>query len=142
VTQRYPLAWKLVYVAWVVAASATLGALFFGEVMGLPPCLLCWYQRICMFPLALLLPLGLLPFDPRVVRYSLPLALIGLAIAIFHQLLVAGWVPKSFEPCARGVPCSKTVIELLGFLTIPWMSIAAFATIVVLLVLAHLRREK
>lgn len=130
------------FAAWVVAASATLGALFFGEVMGLPPCLLCWYQRICMFPLALILPVGLLPYDRRIVRYGLPLALIGLSIAIFHQLLVAGWVPKSLEPCARGVPCSKTVIELFGFLTIPWLSIAAFATIVVLLWLAHVRSKR
>lgn len=140
-TERYTPAWMLVYAAWVVAACATLGSLFFSEAMGLPPCLLCWYQRIFLFPLAVLLPLGLLPYDCRIVRYGLPLAAIGLSIAIFHQLLAAGWLPKSLEPCARGIPCSKTVFELFGFLTIPWLSIVAFATIVVLLVLAHLRRE-
>lgn len=137
---EFPTAWKLVFAAWVIAASATLGALFFGEVMQLPPCLLCWYQRIFMFPLALILPLGLAPYDHRIIRYALPLAVIGWGIAIFHQLLVAGWVPRDFEPCARGVPCSKTVIEMFGFLTIPWLSIAAFSTIIVLLLLARLRR--
>lgn len=139
---EFPPEWKLVFGAWVIAASATLGALFFGEVMQLPPCLLCWYQRIFMFPLALLLPLGLAPYDRKIIRYALPLAVIGWGIAVFHQLLVAGWVPKSFEPCARGVPCSKTVIEMFGFLTIPWLSIAAFSAIIVLLLLARLRRSQ
>ncbi len=139
---EFPPEWKLVFGAWVIAASATLGALFFGEVMQLPPCLLCWYQRIFMFPLALLLPLGLAPYDRKIIRYALPLAVIGWGIAVFHQLLVAGWVPKSFEPCARGVPCSKTVIEMFGFMTIPWLSIAAFSAIIVLLLLARLRRSQ
>lgn len=139
---EFPPEWKLVFGAWIIAASATLGALFFGEVMQLPPCLLCWYQRIFMFPLALLLPLGLAPYDRKIIRYALPLAIFGWGIAVFHQLLVAGWVPKSFEPCARGVPCSKTVIEMLGFLTIPWLSIAAFSAIIVLLLLARLRRSQ
>lgn len=138
----FPPAWKLVFAAWVIAAGATLGALFFGEIMQLPPCLLCWYQRIFMFPLAIILPLGLAPFDRRIVRYALPLAVIGWGIAVFHQLLVAGWVPRDFEPCARGVPCSKTVIELFGFLTIPWLSIAAFSAIIGLLLLAHFRRDE
>jgi disulfide bond formation protein DsbB len=139
---EFPPEWRLVFGAWVIAAGATLGALFFGEVMQLPPCLLCWYQRIFMFPLALLLPLGLAPYDRKIIRYALPLAVIGWGIAVFHQLLVAGWVPKSFEPCARGVPCSKTVIELFGFLTIPWLSIAAFSAIIVLLLLARFRRSQ
>ncbi|MFN3400830.1 MAG: disulfide bond formation protein B, partial [Ferrovibrio sp.] len=130
-----PRAWWLVFAAWLIAAAATLGALFFGEVMGIPPCLLCWYQRICMFPLALILPIALACRDLRVIRYALPLAVIGLGIALFHQALVAGWVPKSLEPCARGVPCSKTLIEWFGFLTIPWLSIAAFAAIAALLTL-------
>ena len=66
--------WMAVFGAWLVAMVATLGALFFSEVMELPPCVLCWYQRIFMFPLVLLLPLGLFPFDSKIVRYALPLA--------------------------------------------------------------------
>jgi len=100
-------AWALVFAAWVVAAAATLGALFFSEVLELPPCVLCWYQRIFMFPLVLVLPAGLFPFDPRVVRYALPLSLTGTAIAVLHVLLVAGVVPESVTPCSRGVPCSR-----------------------------------
>lgn len=128
--------WWLTYAAWVVALAATLASLYLGEVKGLPPCLLCWYQRIAMFPLALILALGLARRDLGVIRYALPLALGGLAIAVFHQGLVAGWVPRALEPCARGVPCSKTLVEWFGFITVPGLSITAFALISLLLVLA------
>jgi disulfide bond formation protein DsbB len=66
-TRATDSAWALVFAAWVIATASTLGALFFSEVLELPPCVLCWYQRIFMFPLVLLLPVGLFPFDPRVV---------------------------------------------------------------------------
>lgn len=135
-------AWTLIFGAWLVAAASTLGALFFGEVMQLPPCVLCWYQRIFMFPLALILPLGLFPLDPRVIRYGLVLAVPGWGFAAFHQLLVAGVIPESIQPCTRGVPCSETVIEWFGFLTIPLLSLAAFSTIIALLCAAHLRSRK
>lgn len=135
-------AWLLVFTAWLVATTSTLGALFFSEVMAFPICVLCWYQRIFMFPLAIILPLGLFPFDPRIVRYALPLALIGSLVALFHQLLVAGIIPESIKPCTQGVPCSVTVATWFGFVTIPLLSILAFFTIVVLLLAAHNRRNR
>jgi disulfide bond formation protein DsbB len=67
-------AWLLIFAAWLVATASMLGALFFGEIMHLSPCVLCWWQRICMFPLVVILPAGLFPLDLRVVRYVLPLA--------------------------------------------------------------------
>jgi len=132
-------AWTLVFIAWLVAAAATLGALFFGEVMQLPICAMCWYQRIFMFPLALLLPLGLFPFDRRMPRYGLALAIPGALLAVFHQLIVAGVIPESLKPCSQGVPCSQTVAAWFGFLTIPLLSLAAFSSIVALLLAAHAR---
>ena len=132
-------AWTLIFGAWLVASVSTLGALFFGEVMQLPPCVLCWYQRIFMFPLALILPVGLFPFDCKVVRYALPLAILGWLFAVFHLLLVAGVIPESIQPCTQGVPCSKTVIEWFGFVTIPLLSAVAFSTIIALLIAAHFR---
>ncbi len=135
-------AWTRIFCAWLVASVSTLGALFFGEVMQLPPCVLCWYQRIFMFPLVLILPLGLFPFDRNVVRYALPLAGIGCLFAVFHLLLVAGVIPESIKPCAQGVPCSETVIEWFGFLTIPLLSVVAFLTILALLITAHFRSSK
>lgn len=134
-------AWLLVFGAWLVATASTLGALFFSEIMQLPPCVLCWYQRIFMFPLVLLLAMGLFPFDPKVARYAPPLALIGMLIAVYHQLLVIGAVPETASPCSRGVPCAEVQIEWLGFVTIPLLAVAAFTSIVVLLLLARSRKS-
>jgi disulfide bond formation protein DsbB len=135
-------AWNLVFAAWLVAATATLSALFFGEVMQLPICVMCWYQRICMFPLALILPLGLFPYDRRVPLYGLALAIPGALLAVFHQLIVAGVIPEGLKPCTQGVPCSQTVAVWFGFLTIPLLSLAAFSTIVALLLAAHARSKQ
>lgn len=135
-------AWTPIFAAWLVATVSTLGALFFGEVMQLPPCVLCWYQRIFMFPLVLILPIGLFPFDRKVVRYALPLAVFGWLFAVFHLLLIAGVIPEGLKPCAQGVPCSTKVIEWFGFVTIPLLSVVAFSIIMALLVLAYFRSSK
>jgi disulfide bond formation protein DsbB len=131
-----------VFAAWLIAAVAMLGALFFGEVVKVPTCSLCWYQRIFMFPLAFILPVGLFPFDPRIVRYALPLAAIGWLIASWHVLLVEGVIPADAAPCSQGVPCSETYVRWLGFVTIPLMAWLAFSFIIALLVAAHLKAPK
>ena len=135
-------AWGLIFGAWLVASVSTLGALFFGEVMQLPTCALCWYQRIFMFPLVLILPIGLFPLDRKVVRYALPLAVLGWPFAVFHVLLVAGVIPEEIRPCTQGVPCSEKVIEWFGFVTIPLLAVVAFSAIIALLVLALIRSPK
>jgi len=135
-------AWTLAFLAWMIASASTLGALFLSQVMGIAPCVLCWYQRIFMFPLVLVLPAGLFPFDARLVRYVLPLALGGWVIAMFHVLVVAGIVPEKIRPCAQGIPCKDQVIEWFGFLTIPMLSLIAFSLIGLLLVSTHLKASK
>jgi disulfide bond formation protein DsbB len=134
--------WMLVFGAWVIASTSTLGALFFGEIMKLPPCSLCWYQRIFMFPMMLVLPFGLFPLDRNVVRAVVPLAGIGGLFAALHVLIVEGVVPERVAPCRQGVPCSETVAEWFGFVTIPLLSLIAFAAIVVLLSLALIRSSR
>jgi disulfide bond formation protein DsbB len=135
-------AWSLVFASWLVATISTLGAIFLGEVMGLTPCILCWYQRICMFPLVLILGAGLFPIDTRVVRYALPLSLAGLGIAVFHLLVSEGVISERLTPCTQGVPCSQQLIEWFGFLTIPMLSVAAFAVITAILIAIHFRASK
>lgn len=134
--------WTLIFGAWLVAASATLGALFMSDIMGFAPCVLCWYQRISMFPLVLILAAGLFPFDPKVLRYALPLAVVGLLVAGFHLLLTAGYIPETLTPCRQGIPCSTVQIEWFGFVTIPMLSAVAFLTINLLLVAAYFRNQK
>ena len=124
------LGWNLVFACWLIATASTLGALFFSEVMRLPPCVLCWYQRIFLFPLVVVLPIGLFPFDPKVVRYALPLSVFGGSIAVFHVLLSYGLIPESIGPCALDVPCALNQVEWFGFVSIPLLSLAAFAVII------------
>lgn len=124
------------YAAWVTVMVAALGSLFFGEVMKLPPCTLCWYQRICLFPLAVLLPAGILLRDANLSWYALPLTAAGLGIALYHNLVYYGVVPETLTPCTQGVSCSDRQIDWLGFVSIPLMSLAAFLAILVFL-LAH-----
>ena len=86
-----------------------------------------------MFPLVFVLAAGLIPFDPRVVRYALPLAVIGWGLAVFHQMLVAGWIPESVKPCQQGAPCSDVQVVWLDFVSIPLLSVTAFSIVVGLL---------
>lgn len=133
--------WIWIVAAWVIALIATAGALFIGEVMGMTPCLLCWYQRIFMFPLALVLGMAAFADDRRGAVYALPLALGGAAMAAYHAALVAGWVPKWWVPCGAGPSCSEQRLEILGGIPIPWLSLAAFITITILL-FVYLRKTR
>lgn len=125
----------LLYAAWLVALTAMVGSLFFSEVMLLPPCVLCWYQRIAMYPLVLILGAGILTRDARVKVYGLPLVLVGLAVSIYHNLLYYGILPESVAPCVEGISCTSRQIELLGFITIPLMALTAFVAITLCLVI-------
>jgi disulfide bond formation protein DsbB len=118
------------FAVWLVSLIAVLGSLFFSEVMRLPPCLLCWYQRIFMYPLVVVTTVGLLWRDPGALRYAWPLASGGLAVAVYHNLLYYHLIPESIAPCTTGVSCTDRQIEWLGFITIPLLSLAAFTLIV------------
>lgn len=121
--------------AWVVALVSALGSLFFSEVMKLPPCTLCWYQRICLYPLVVLLPIGILRGDDRVHLYALPLVAIGLAIAGYHNLLYYGVIPQSLSPCTAGAACNARQIDWFGFVGIPLLGLGAFAFLLVTLLM-------
>ena len=132
--------WGLLFVGWLLAVVSTVGSLFFSEVMDYVPCVLCWYQRIPMYALAVILGIALVTQDVNVVKYAQPLALIGVALAAFHCLLYLGYVPKGIQLCSQDIPCSEVKLQVWGFLTIPLMSLAAFLAIVVVLFL--LKRSK
>ncbi len=122
------LARKGLYLALLAAWIATLGSLFFSEVMGFLPCPLCWYQRICMYPLAVILPIGLLRRDRGVSTYVLPLALIGISISSYHLLIERGFIQES-NACKVGVSCAVRYINWFGFITIPLLAFIGFAII-------------
>ncbi len=119
----------LLYSAWFIALVSMVGSLFFSEVMDLAPCVLCWYQRIAMYPLVLIIGIGIINHDGNVKKYALPLSLIGLVIAVYHNLLYYGLIADSIIPCKEGVSCTSRQIEWLGFITIPLMALTAFVAI-------------
>ena len=127
--------WLLLLAAWLLVAAASMGSLFFSEIMELPPCSLCWYQRVFMFPLALVLFMGLFPFDPKVVRYALPLSVAGSLVAFYHLLLQAGVIPERAAPCSQGVSCSDTDLLVFGFVSIPMLSLVGFGAVTALLII-------
>lgn len=136
------LNWNILFLCWLLASVSALTSMFFSHVMGFAPCVLCWYQRICLFPLVLILGAGLFPLDKSVVKYALPLATAGWLIALFHNLLFSGIIPESIEPCTQGVSCTDEYIDLFGFLTIPMLSLLSFSTIIALLLILKRRSSK
>ena len=134
--------WTIIFICWIIATVSTLGSLFFSEIMELPPCALCWYQRVFMFPLVLIFLVGLFPFDKRITRYALPLAFAGWGFAFYHYLLYSGIIPESLQPCSQGVSCSETYLDLFGFITIPMLSLISFSTIIALLLIFRRRLSK
>ena len=126
---------NLLFIGWIIAAAATLGSLFFSEVMGLKPCVLCWYQRIFMYPLVVILLVGMFPLDKKVIRYALPLAVIGWLFAVYHYLVYSGYIPEGLQPCDQDASCAEINLELFGFITIPMMSILAYTAIIALLIM-------
>lgn len=134
--------WTILFICWLIASISTLGSLFFSEIMNFPPCILCWYQRICLFPLVLILLTGLFSFDKSVVKFALPLAIAGWFIALYHNLLYSGIIPESIQPCSQGVSCTEDYISLFGIFTIPMLSIISFSSIVILLFILKRRCSK
>lgn len=114
------------YVAWFIALVAMLGSLFFSEVLKVPPCELCWYQRIFIYPIAFLLPVAILKEDIQVRLYMLVLLIPGFIIAAYHNLLYYGLIEKPLVPCRAGVSCTSRDFEFFGFLGIPLMSLLSF----------------
>ncbi|WP_394560483.1 disulfide bond formation protein B [Aquipseudomonas alcaligenes] len=132
--------WNLLLIAWLVALVSTLSALFIGEVMGQAPCVLCWFQRAFMFPLAVILAIACYRSDFAIWRYALPLSAIGAALAFAHTLLYAGLIPQPIQPCtATGPSCSGADMTIFGSVPLPALALFAFTLIAVLLIIIRRR---
>lgn len=127
--------------SFTVALVATLGSLFFSEVLKYPPCVLCWYQRICMYPLVAVFGVALWTGEKSYPKFALPLVVIGFLIAGYHNLLYYHLIPESITPCQQGVSCTSRQVEYLGFVTIPLMSLTAFFLLVLFNGFALVRRS-
>lgn len=122
---------KAIWLAWLVALAASVGSLIYSEVIHFEPCRLCWFQRIAMYPMAVVLLVGAIRREFQVKYYALPLALAGLAISVYHYLMQ---VFPSLEGGSCGaVSCSARLVEIFGFISIPFMAGTGFMVIAVLL---------
>lgn len=108
---------------------AMLGSLYFSEIAKYPPCVLCWYQRIAMYPLVAIFAVGVLKKDKNVDLYAWPLVIVGWLISVYHNLLYYNILPEAAAPCIQGVSCTTKFIEWFGFVTIPFLSLLAFTFI-------------
>lgn len=118
--------------AWVVALVATLGSLYFSEILGYNPCKLCWIQRIFMYPLVILLGIAALKQDNKMTTYVLALSIPGGLVAIYHNLYIkTDWFRAASSFCEEN-PCDFNHVNWFGFITIPLMSLTAFVLITVI----------
>lgn len=126
--------------AFIISLTATLGSLFYSEILGWEPCKFCWFQRIFMYPQVLILGISIFIKDDKVWRYVIPLSAIGGLISLNHYILQT--TGSSIIPCSalgQSVSCSKVFVMNYGYITIPLMATTAFATIILLML--HLKKK-
>lgn len=136
ISRRYSL-----YFAWVIALLATMVSLYFSVVKHWPVCHLCWYQRICIYPLAIMLGIAAYHEEHGVAKYAMPLAILGFLFALYQYLeqMVAGFAPINL--CGAGGPaCSHIHFQWLGFITFPFLGMIACAAIIFFLIVAVYRK--
>ncbi len=124
---------NLIEITFFVSAAAVCASMILSLAAGLEPCTLCWYQRILLFPVPLILLVGAIRKDKYVMSYILPFLVLGLIIAGYHTLLQWGVIEEAVKTCSlTGPACDQPEIKLLGFLTIPFGSFLSFAAVTAL----------
>src|SRR3990167_8809551 len=125
-----------IYLAFLQAWAAVLGSLYFSEIRGLPPCFLCWVQRIFMYPLIFILTVAILRKDKNAPYYVLPLSISGALVGLYQYLLQMTPLSKvGAATCSATAPCSAIQIMFFGFVTIPFLSMTAFIVISALMLI-------
>src|SRR4051812_10821806 len=119
--------------AWIVATVTTLGSLYYSEIANFVPCRLCWYQRICMYPLAVILLVGLLLKDRRVRWYAAPFVIVGAPLSLYHWLVERVDFFAKSSSCSAEAPCTVPWFQELGYVTLAFMALSAFLLIGTLL---------
>jgi len=125
---------QAVLLAWIVAIVTTAGSLYYSEHAGFVPCELCWYQRIVMYPLVIVLGVAWLRRDQKVWITALPFVVIGAPLSLYHWLVERVPAFAESSSCSITVPCTAPWFEKLGFVTLAWMAMSSFLFIGVLMV--------
>lgn len=132
ILQKYGL-----LLAFFVASAATAGSLYYSEIANFPPCKLCWWQRIFMFPQVIILGISLIKKDQSIKKYIIILSLAGFLVALYQYLLP--YLPTTSGCSAEIISCAKQYVNYFGFVTIPFLSALAFLLI---LLLASFQKEE
>ena len=123
------------WLAWSVALVTTAGSLYFSEVAGFVPCELCWYQRIAMYPFALVLLVAALRGDRKIWVYAVPVAAVGGVVSVYHSQLQA--FPDQGSFCSTITPCTTPYVWEFGFVSLPLMALVAFVFIIAMTLVAR-----
>ena len=121
----------LPYLVWAVALGSMVGSLALSDILHLVPCVLCWWQRILMYPLVVVVGVAILRRDEGWAYTVLPMSVAGMALALYHSLLQWGILPAEIAPCNAVVSCVTKQIDWFGFVTIPFMSLVMFALVTI-----------
>lgn len=123
---------QAMYMSFTISLIAMVGSLYFSEMMEYPPCTYCWYQRILMYPLVLILGIAAVRKDFKQSLYVMPLALIGIGMSSYHYLTQK--IPSLTETTSSCgiIPCNTEYINWFGFITIPFLALIAFTFIFIL----------
>jgi len=122
------------YLALAPALTAMLGSLYYSEIAGFIPCTLCWYQRILMYPLTLIILVGIFTQDEFLPNYVLPFSVMGMGVSFYHYLIELGIIEHS-PACTVGIPCNVRWVNYFSFITIPLMALTAFTMITIIMAL-------
>jgi disulfide bond formation protein DsbB len=117
------------YIILIQAIVATLGSLYFSDIKGYAPCVLCWWQRIFMYSLIPVIIIATLRRENRIYQYTLTMAILGIIVSIYHNLLYTGIIVNE-EFCTGGISCTSKYVEYFGFVTIPFLALLGFAIII------------
>ena len=135
---------NLLLFMWIMATSATMGSLYFSEIRGYEPCELCWIQRIFMYPLVLIIGIAYIQKNARIALTTAAFSIIGGAISLYHYTIQkVDFMSESAPTCGR-IPCTGEYINVLGFITIPFLALVSFTliTIASLFMIKVLKEEK
>lgn len=122
---------NLLFAQFVISVASIFGSLFFSEIMKFPPCDLCWYQRIFIYPVALIILTGMYLKSKETIKFVTPFITFGLLAAIYHNLVYYKII-QVIVPCAESAPCTAQQLNYLGFITIPLLSLVAFIMLMIL----------
>lgn len=118
--------------ALLLTGASMFGSLYFSDIADYAPCKLCWYQRICMYGIALVSLVGVVRRERVAAPYVTVLASVGLVISAYHYLVE--WFPRlESDVCSLDVPCTTVWFRMFGFVTLPFMAGVAFLSVILVM---------